>query len=411
MNRSITGSGNRETLKILQEIVPLQILEYPSGQSVYDWIIPKEWNIRDAWIRNTEGKKIVDFKNNNLHVVSYSRSIHEILSFEQLVSMLHYLKDLPSAIPYRTSYYDDTWGFCLSFNDFRRHFRADEQYEVFIDASFTDGYLTVGEILIPGKCSKEYLISTYICHPSMANDNLSGVVLTAFIAKELLKRDLNFSYRIIFVPETIGAITYCAEHEKDMATIDCGFIVSCVGGGGKFGYKKSFDESHFINKIIEETFQEDYIVYPFDIHGSDERQYSSPGFRINIASIFKDKYYSYEYYHTSLDDLSFVDAANISQSLGIYLRVINKLDKIVTFKRLIPQCEMMLSKYDLYPKQGGGLLPSSNISKKLDRILWTLFYCDGKHSVFDISRLTNLSIGDVYDIMTLLEKIRIIARS
>ena len=215
INRSITGSGNRETLNILQEIIPLKILEYPSGQQTYDWVVPKEWNIRDAWIRNAEGKKIVDFKKNNLHVVSYSKPIQEKLPFELLVSRLHYLEDLPSAIPYRTAYWDDdTWGICLSHSDFKRYFRAGENYEVFIDSSLEHGSLSIGEILIPGKSSKEHLVSTYICHPSMTNDNLSGMVLTAFLARELLRKRLNYSYRIIFVPETIGAIVYCANRSS-----------------------------------------------------------------------------------------------------------------------------------------------------------------------------------------------------
>lgn len=406
ITRSITGNGNRETLRILQEIVPLEIKEYPSGQNVYDWVIPKEWNIRDAWIKNSKGDKIVDFQKNNLHLVSYSVPVHKKLPFSELKKHLHYRKDLPEAIPYRTSYYEETWGFCVSYNDLKAHFRKDEEYEVYIDSSLTNGSLSIGELLIQGKSSKEYLISTYICHPSMANDNLSGMILTAFLAKEILKKELNFSYRIVFVPETIGAIAYCANNEEAMKKIDCGLVVTTVGGPGRFGYKQSFDKEHFINKVIEQTFKEsneEYIAYPFDIHGSDERQYSSPGFRINMATICKDRYYEYDYYHTSLDDLGFVKTANINHTLMLYLKTINKLDKNITYKNQYP-CETMLSRHGLYPKAGGGLLPGNQKINDLETILWLLFYCDGTTDLFEISEKLNTDIESLYSIAHKLEE-------
>jgi aminopeptidase-like protein len=406
ITRSITGDGNRETLKILQEVIPLEIKEYPSGQHVYDWVIPKEWNIKDAWIKNSKGEKIVDFQKNNLHLVSYSIRVHKKLPFSELKKYLHYRKDLPEAIPYRTSYYEETWGFCVSYNDLNAYFHENEEYEVSIDSSLTNGSLSIGELLIKGKSSKEYLISTYICHPSMANDNLSGMILTAFLAKELLKKELNFSYRIVFVPETIGAIAYCANNEKAIKKIDCGFVVTTVGGSGQFGYKQSFDKDHFINKIIEQTFKEsneEHITYPFDIHGSDERQYSSPGFRINMATICKDRYYEYDYYHTSLDDLGFVKTANINHTLMLYLKTINKLDKNITYKNQYP-CETMLSRHGLYPKAGGGLLPGNPKINDLEKMLWLLFYCDGTTDLFEISEKLNVDIESLYSIAHKLEE-------
>jgi len=411
--RSITGNGNRETLKILQEIIPLEIKEYPSGQNVYDWVIPKEWNIKDAWIKNSRGEKIVDFQKSNLHVVSYSIPVHKKLPFSELKKYLHYRKDLPKAIPYRTSYYEETWGFCVSYNDLKVHFREDEEYEVYIDSSLTNGSLSIGELIIQGKSSKEYLISTYICHPSMANDNLSGMILTAFLAKELLNNHLNFSYRIVFVPETIGAIAYCANNEKVIKKIDCGFAVSSVGGPGKFGYKQSFDKDHFINKIIEQTFKEsnkEYITYPFDIHGSDERQYSSQGFRINIATITKDKYYEYPYYHTSIDNLEFAKGEYINESLSLYLKAIDKLDNNVVYKNLCPNCEVMLSKYGLYPETGGGQLPRHHDRTELDVILWLLFLIDGKISLLEIADRIGVSVEIIYKHVLKLEKKKIISK-
>jgi len=399
------GEGNRKTLKTLQEIIPLKILEYPTGQHVYDWKIPKEWNIKDAWIKNSEGIKIVDFRRNNLHVVSYSRPVNDIFSFEQLHPKLHYREDLPEAIPYRTLYYTDDWGFCLSYEDFKRYFKSGEKYQVYIKAHFEDGSLSVGELLIPGRYSKEYLISTYICHPSMANDNISGMIMTAFLSKALMDKKTNFSYRIIFVPETIGAIAYCANHEKEMKNIDCGLVISCVGGPGKFGYKQSFNPNHFINQAIEDVFYEtntDYLLYPFDIQGSDERQYSSPGFRINTATICKDRYYDYKYYHTSLDDLNFVKSAYIYESLILYLKLIDKMDKNLIFQSKNIYGEPMLSKYTLYSALGGDLHSDHHMNEKLKAILWLIFYCDGRRSLHDIKRKTGLSLTLLYEMAQML---------
>lgn len=402
ITRSITGNGNRETLRILQEIIPLEIKEYPSGQNVYDWVIPKEWNIKDAWIKNSKGDKIVDFQKNNLHLVSYSIPVNKTLTFLELKKHLHYRQDLPEAIPYRTSYYEETWGFCVSYDDLKAGFCEDEEYEVYIDSSLTNGSLSIGELLIQGKSSKEYLISTYICHPSMANDNLSGMILTAFLAKELLNKTLNFSYRIVFVPETIGAISYCANNEDAMKRIMAGFVVSSVGGPGRFGYRQSWQQDCFINSMVENTFHENGIdnfkIYPFDIHGSDERQYSSQGFRINIVSITKDKYYDYDYYHTSLDDLSFISAENIVDCLKLYIQTIEKLDKNVTYKNRYPNCEIMLSKHDLYQKTGGGQIPIFGTRNDQDLILWLLFHSDGQKTLWQISKLLETPIEVLYNL-------------
>jgi aminopeptidase-like protein len=402
ITRSITGNGNRETLKILREIVPLKIKEYSSGTKVYDWVIPKEWNIKDAWIKNSAGEKIIDFKRSNLHVVGYSTPVHKRMRLEELEKHLHRREDLPAAIPYRTSYYNETWGFCLCHNDYEKHFNGTETYEVFIDSELKSGSLTVGELLIKGKSDKEYLISTYICHPSLANDNLSGFVMAAFLSRELQKRELHFSYRIVFVPETIGAIAYCADNEVAMKRVVAGFVVTTVGGPGRFGYRQSWEQNCFINSMVEETFHEngidDFKVYPFDIHGSDERQYSSQGFRINIVSITKDKYYDYDYYHTSQDDLKFISAENIASCLGLYMRTLEKLDKNITYINCSPNCEVMLSRRGLYQKTGGGQVPIFGARNEQDLILWLLFHADGRKSLWDISKLLKTPIDELYDL-------------
>jgi len=404
INRSITGDGNRETLKILQEIIPIKVKEYSTGDQVYDWVIPKEWNISDAWIKNSSGEKIISFKNSNLHVVSYSTPVQRKIKFRELKKHLHYIEDLPNAIPYRTSYYHETWGFCVSFEQYQELFNKDddEEYEVCINSKLHNGSLSVGELILPGKSEKEILISCYICHPSMANDSLSGVILTAFLAKQLMEKELNFTYRIIFVPETIGAISYCAKNELRMKHISYGLVITTVGGPGKFGYKQSWDKECCINSLVEDVFLDENIEYKkylFDIHGSDERQYSSQGFRINCITITKDKYYEYDYYHTSLDNLKFVQAKYIRQSLNLYSHLINKLEKNLTFKNRMPHCEVMLSKHDLYPKTGGGInqLNINAEKSKMDIILELLFYCDGESDLHQISKSINIDMEILYD--------------
>jgi aminopeptidase-like protein len=400
ITRSITGNGNRETLKILQELIPLDILEYPTGQKVYDWTIPKEWNIKDAWIKDSKGKKIIEFKSSNLHVVSYSIPINKKINFDELKENLHYLENSPDAIPYRTSYYNESWGFCVSYNQYKELFKDNEEYEVFIDSELSDGSMSLGELIIKGKSKKEYLLSCYICHPSMANDSLSGVITTAFIAQELLKIQdtLEYSYRIVFVPETIGAIAYCANNEKALKDIKNGLVITTCGGLGDFGYKQSWEENNFINSMIEDVFRQNNIkfqTYPFDIHGSDERQYSSQGFKINCATISKDRYYEYDYYHTSLDNLEFVKADYLNSALDLYLQLISMMDKNIVYKNLYPNCEVMLSKHGLYPKTGGAILPNSDISA-LDIILWILYYCDGGIDLYEISKKLNVSVCLIY---------------
>jgi len=422
ITRSITGAGNRKTLRILQELVPLEIKEYSSGSHVYDWIIPDEWCINDAWIKDENGGKLVDFQESNIHLVSYSEPIHKTMDFSELASKLHTHSVLSNAIPYRTSYYKRDWGFCVTYAQKEILRRAKGKLEVCVDSSFNEkGSLTIGELLIPGESSQEILISTYICHPSLANDNLSGVVMTTFLARELLKASkLKHSYRIIWVPETIGAITYSAMNEAVMKEIKFGFVVTTVGGPGKFGYKQSFNKSCGINLLIEDVFRDrriDFITYPFDICGSDERQYSTQGFRVNVASITKDKYYEYPYYHTSLDDTSYVKAEYIFETLEIYLDVLNKLniqdldkkksDSFLknhkpTYKNNYPNCEVMLSKHGLYPNIGGGVLPVTDKLGELDLILWLLFLCDGEHSINKISKLLDVEQDELEKVALML---------
>ena len=409
INRSITGEGNRETFRILREIAPIQIKEYPSGTNVYDWVIPDEWNAENAWIQDNQGNKIVDFEDNNIHLVSYSEPVEKVMNFEELKEHLHFHDELPDAIPYRTTYYKRDWGFCVTQAQYRQLERTSGPFSVYIGSEFNpNGSLSIGEILIPGKSEREILISTYICHPSLANDNLSGAVMTAFLARELLnKKDLTCSYRIIWVPETIGAIAYCAMNEFKMRCIQSGLVVTTVGGPSKFGYKQSHDEEHSINAIAESVFRDkgfDYSKYLFDYHGSDDRQYSSQGFRINTISLTKDKYYEYAYYHTSLDNLDFVKAEYIKQSLNLHLEVLDRLNQERYFKNSSPNCEVMLSKHDLYPNTGGSQLPNHAELSELDIILQLLWLCDGNAGMFGISKKLNVPIDLLMKIVVRLQK-------
>jgi aminopeptidase-like protein/spore coat polysaccharide biosynthesis protein SpsF (cytidylyltransferase family) len=380
--RSITGNPNRETLRILRELVPLTIHEVPSGTAVYDWTIPDEWNISDAWIADSTGRRIVDFKVSNLHVVSYSVPVRGEYSWQELQPHLHIHPDLPNAIPYRTSYYKRDWGFCLTHYQYHELEQTAGSFQVVIDSRLAPGSLTYGELILPGRSRREVLLSCYICHPSMANDNLSGVLLTAFLARNIAAmKDRHWSYRIVFVPETIGAVTYCACNEREMKAIDMGLVVTTVGGKGGFGYKQSWQADHPLNRMIETVLEEagvPYTTYEFDIHGSDERQYSSQGFRINAATICRDRYYEYTYYHTSLDDLSFVSGAQIAETYGLYVRLISLIEGLRIYKNQIPNCEAMLSRHGLYPTIGGALRPPSDGMTETDMTLWLLFLCDGR---------------------------------
>ncbi len=240
--RSLSGSGNRETLTVLQEIIPLQIKEYPSLKEVFDWQIPPEWNIRDAWIKNSDGEKIVDFQENNLHVVSYSVPVRAEMEFNNLVQRLHMLPEQPEALPYRTSYYSRDWGFCVTQSQLRDLEASTGPLSVCIDSSLDEeGSMTIGELRIPGRSNTEFIISTYICHPSMANDNLSGILITAFLARMMIKKgEPNYSWRFVFVPETIGAIAYLSDNEQNIQDIVGGLVVSCCGGPGPLATNQPF---------------------------------------------------------------------------------------------------------------------------------------------------------------------------
>ena len=412
--RSITGLGNRKTLNVIKKIIPLKIKSIISGSKVFDWTVPREWNIKDAYISDKNGNRIVDFRESNLHVMSYSIPIKKKMKWKELKQNIYYLKNYPSAIPYRTSYYKNDWAFCVTKKQWEKLNKISDDLSVCINSKFSKGKLNYGEILIPGTSNKEILISCYICHPSMANDSLSGVVLTTYLARHIMNLvNRKWSYRIIFVPETIGAIAYSHKNKNKLKKINFGLNITTVGGKGQIGFKKSYNHEHFLNRYIAEILNSNKIshkVYPFDIHGSDERQYSTQGFKINIASITKDKYYEYKQYHTSLDNLDFVNGKQILDSFLIYIKLIEKFESRSVYKSNIEYCEPMLSKYDLYPKEGGALNPtlSNKNHDELSLILWIIFLSDGKNSVDDISYKLGVSEKDLNILIEKLVKKKLI---
>lgn len=399
--RCLAGRANRETLRALAEVLPetapMTIHEYPSGTPVYDWTVPQEWRVNEAWIEDEAGRRLLDYADSNLHVASHSVAAEGVFSHEELLPRLHTLPDQPAAVPYRTLYYKEDWAFCLSHQAFLRDFAPGKRYRVRLDAERLDGSMSVGEVLAPGHTDREILVSTYICHPSLANDNLSGPVMTALLAREAAEMDLLHSLRIVFVPETVGAIAYAAHNGAALKAIDAGFVVTCVGGRGPLGYKQSFCPDHAVNHAVKAALAEtgrNYVIYPFDIHGSDERQYSSPGFRINTATISKGKYYEFPEYHTSLDDLELVTGEAVADSLALYLRALDILDADMPYVNLAPHGEPMLSKRGLYADLGGAYLPEGGPGFT-DLVLALMFYGDGTRTLLDVARELGVDAGAV----------------
>jgi aminopeptidase-like protein len=411
--RSITGQGVRDTLELLKGVEAFTRNDISSGTDCYDWRIPQEWNIREAYIADEAGNRIIDFQQNNLHVVSYSAAIDKQLSFEDLEPHLHTLPDYPQAIPYRTSYYHETWGFCLTYEQYLKMDRKGT-YRVRIDSKYFDGKLDYGEALLKGKSDKEFLIHTYCCHPSLANDNLSGMVLWILLLRELKKRDLRHNYRFVIVPESIGSIAYLSQNEAAMQKIAGALILTTVAGHGAFGYKQTYLGNHLIDQIVTQTFREagqELIRYPFDVSGSDEKHYSCPYFRIPAGTITKNKYYEYREYHTSMDNLDFVSAEALLQSLNWHLAVIDNLERMRTYESLHPYSQPMLGKRGLYPKVSGHLKQQAgggvekDVARRVDALNWVLFYGDGKTPLSEIAERSGFSMQELDKaVQTLLEK-------
>jgi aminopeptidase-like protein len=360
-----------------------------------------EWNIRDAYVKNADGVRIIDFQQSNLHVVNYSTPIHKKLSLADLREHLFTLSEHPDLVPYKTSYYHENWGFCLSHNELAK--LREGLYEVYIDSSLTEGYLTYGECYLSGESSDEILVSCHVCHPSLCNDNLSGIVLSTFLAEFLSARPVRYSYRFLFIPGTIGAITWLALNEERARRIRHGMVVACVGDPGKLTYKKSRQGNAEIDRAVVHILKhsgEPHEILEFSPYGYDERQFCSPGFDLPMGCLSRTPHGRYAQYHTSADDLDFVQPAALAHSLVTYLRVLSVLEKNRMYVSQNPKCEPQLGRRGLY-RQMGGHTDTKEIELAL---LWVLNLSDGKSSLLDIAERACLPFQLVDRAAGLLEK-------
>ena len=406
--RSITGNGVRRTLRILQDRIPMTIHEVPSGTKVFDWTVPKEWNIESAFIKNARGEKIIDFADSNLHVVSYSVPFSGKISFAELKKHLFTIPDHPDRIPYRTSYYNETWGFCVPHTTLLA--MPDEEYEVSIDSSLQDGHLTYGEYFLPGEQADEVLLSCHICHPSLCNDNLSGIALMVSMAEHLARTPRRYSYRLLFIPGTIGSITWLALNECRVSTIKHGFVVAGVGDQGNFTYKKSRRGDAEIDRafgyVLKHSSDESRTI-DFFPYGYDERQFCSPGFNLPVGCVMRTPHGQYPEYHTSADNLEFLSWDALADSVGKCKSALDILENNNFYVNQNPKCEPQLGKRGLYQSLGG----KSHVQERQMASLWVLNLSDGTHSLLDIAEKS----GHPFDLIkqaaeTLLEHKLIVER-
>jgi len=400
--RSITGNGVRTTLEQIKRYIPLTVHEVPSGTRVFDWTVPKEWNITDAYIKNADGKKIVDFRRCNLHVMNYSVPVKKKLPLAELKSHLFTLPAHPQWVPYRTSYYSESWGFCLSHEQFLQ--LSDGKYEVCIDTSLEDGSLTYGEYLIRGETSDEVLISCHICHPSLCNDNLSGIAVSTMLAKMLSQGTHRYSYRFLFVPGTIGAITWLWANEPQVTAIKHGFVLAGVGDRGPLTYKRSRQGTAEIDRVFAHVLsrsENKFEIIEFSPYGYDERQFCSPGFNLPVGCVMRTPFGRYPEYHTSADNLSFIHPQALVDSLTTCLEVCSVLESNRTYVNLNPKCEPQLGKRGLY-RSVGGTPPPDGVDGLV--LLWVLNLSDGKHSLLDIAERAGCRFTDVNEAVKLLVK-------
>lgn len=384
--RSITGPGLRETLHLINGEIPLKIHEVPSGTPALDWTVPQEWSIREAWIKDASGRTIVDFTTHNLHVLGYSQPVRGRFNLTELKPHLYSLPDQPEWIPYRTSYYKPAWGFCLSHRQLSE--LPAEDYEVCIDSTLADGHLSYGEIVLPGASDEEVLISTHCCHPSLANDNLSGIAIATWLARELVKIDRRYTYRFLFLPVTIGAVTWLSRNEAILPRVKHGLVLSCLGDSGSFTYKRSRRGDAEIDLAAEHvlrTRQAPHRICDFSPYGYDERQFCSPGFDLPMGCFMRTPHGAYPEYHTSADNLDLITPAALGESLATLLRVVQTLELNRRYQNLSPKGEPQLGKRGLY----------SSANQEGMAMLWVLNMSDGRHSLLQIAERAQLPLGDL----------------
>ena len=380
--RSITGDGLRTTLTKIARRIPLVVHEVPTGTPALDWQVPLEWNVKAARIETLDGKAVVDFADCNLHVVSYSLPVDAIVSRDELSSHVHTLVDQPDLVPYRTAYYAEQWGFCLAHRVWET--MRDPRYRVRIDSALAPGSLTYGELLIPGKETDEVLISVHCCHPSLANDNLSGIAVATEIAEHLLARDNRLSYRLLFIPATIGSLTWLARNDAVLPNIAHGLVLSCVGDSGPFHYKQSRRGNAVIDRVVAHVLKCRHVpheIMGFSPYGYDERQYCSPGYNLPVGCFMRSPNGTFPEYHTSADNLGLVTAQALEQSLRTLIEVIGVLERNVIFERIDGRGEPQLGRRGLYRAISG----HKDQAAAQMALLWLLNQADGRHSLLDIA--------------------------
>jgi aminopeptidase-like protein len=398
--RSITGDGIRRTLDAIGHRIPLQITEVTSGTNVFDWTVPKEWNVRDAYIKTPDGDRVVDFHASSLHVMSYSTPVQATLSLNELKPHLFTIRDHPNWIPYRTSYYQENWGFCLTHDQMLGLESGD--YEVCIDSTLDDGHLTYGECYLPGRSTDEVLVSCHCCHPSLANDNLSGITVATALGKLLSGRDLRYSYRFLFIPGTIGAIAWLARNPEAARRIRHGLVLTCIGDSGEFHYKKSRRGNAEIDRAaahILRHFSQSAEVLEFTPYGYDERQYCSPGFNLPVGCLMRSVWGSFPEYHTSADNLDFIQPLKLAESLRVCTAILNVVENNYRYCNQNPYCEPQLGRRNLYRSTGG-----EAINVEISARLWVLNLSDGTHSLLDIAERSGLPFTSINDAATLLRE-------
>jgi aminopeptidase-like protein len=385
--RSITGDGVRETLRCLARHIPIKTHEVPSGTPAFDWRVPKEWNIRDAYIKNAAGERVLDFRANNLHVVSYSTPIHGFFELEALKAHITTLPDQPALIPYRTSYYQEDWGFCMAHNCLQA--LPEGIYEVLIDSSLESGSLTYGEFFHRGETEEEILFSAHVCHPSLANDNCSGIALLAILAKHVATLRTRYSYRFLFAPGTIGAIVWLSQNEHVVERVAHGLVVSCVGDAGGPTYKMSRRSDAPIDRAMAHVLRQEPSaqIVPFSPYGYDERQYCSPGFNLPVGLFQRSQFAAFPEYHTSGDNLDFIGPTHLTASYQMIASLLEVLENDAVMCNTSPKCEPQLGRRGLYAPVGG----STDGAEQAMALLWVLNLSDGSHSLLEIAERAGLS--------------------
>lgn len=390
--RSITGDGVRQTLDIIGEHIALDRHEVPTGTAVLDWTIPQEWNIRDAYVAAPDGTRVIDFQESNLHVVGYSVPVNERMPLSELREHLHTLPDQPSWVPYRTSYYAPAWGFCLAQE--KLDALPDGDYDVVIDSTLSDGSLTYGEHVVPGRVTDEVIVSCHVCHPSLANDNLAGIAVAVSLAQQLALTQPHYTYRFLFMPGTIGSITWLARNASRIEKVRHGLVLACAGDPGSLTYKKSRRDDAEIDRVMQHVLRSrDHRVVDFSPYGYDERQFCSPGFNLGVGSLTRTPYAGYPEYHTSADNPGFVSPAAMEDTLGALRDAFGVLDRNRRYVNLSPYGEPQLGKRGLYDSLGG----RSDAKQAQMAMLWVLNLADGEHSLLDIAERAGLPF-DIVDV-------------